>query len=108
MGRTFIRLETTPAQAILDVIFGTFHEPSLVGILHAQHQLPAMPTREEIVVKHGAHATDVQPTGGGGGKTDTDSLGSVRHAKGIFLKRRQKSFKQKQAAQGSLFLEKEE
>src|SRR5439155_18455271 len=82
LARALVPLHAQPSEPVVDRIDGAGHQTVLIGVFDAQDQLPAVLTREEVVVQGGADAPDMERAGGGGRETDADghtwSLGILK------------------------------
>src|SRR5688500_1928888 len=76
--RSFVPVQTEPAQDIGDPLLGPFDIAIAIGVLDAEEKravparAPRLPVREQPVEKCGAGATDVEEPGRARRKTNTD------------------------------------
>ena len=70
----FVGLQAGPFEAVEDIFFGAGNKPALIRIFDTEDEVAAVFAGEEIVVKDGADATEMEATGGAGGKADPDSF----------------------------------
>src|SRR5204863_2072351 len=70
--RTFIPIETEPAQSFIDRGGCFFGIARSIGVLDAQNEFAVVMSREEPIEKGGARAADVEIASGRRGKTDAD------------------------------------
>ena len=63
---SFIDLDTHPAQRVDDILFGSRHEPVLVGIFDAEKYFTTHFAGEQVIIERGTYPADVQRTGGAG------------------------------------------
>jgi hypothetical protein len=71
--RTFIPIETEPAQSFIDRGSGFFSIARSIGVLDAQNEFALVMSREEPIEKGRTCAADVEIASGRGGKADADS-----------------------------------
>src|SRR5437773_12510609 len=70
--RTFIPIETEPAQSFIDRGSGFFGIARSIGVLDAQNEFAVVMSREEPIEKSGARAADVEIASGRRGEADAD------------------------------------
>src|SRR5438046_4731366 len=71
--RTFIPIETEPAQSIIDRGSGFFGIARSIDVLDAQNEFAVVMAREEPIEKSRTCAADVEIASGRGGKADADA-----------------------------------
>src|SRR5581483_7293984 len=69
-----VPIEAKPGQAVDDGVYGRGGRPLAVGVFDPQQHLAAMPAGIQPVEQGSPGATDMQKTGGRGGKTGDDGL----------------------------------
>jgi hypothetical protein len=70
MQGALIRLQTTPGQAIENIIFGPGNISALVGIFYADNELTPVLSGKKVVEKDGPDPSQVQPPCRRRGKAD--------------------------------------
>ena len=73
--RPLVVLEAEPGHAVEDRLHGLVGRAGPVGVLDAQHELPAVAARVEPAEERGAGAADVQVAGGARGEAGSDGHG---------------------------------
>ena len=67
--RTLVVIEPRPLHAVQDLLDGSLGRALQIGVLDAQHELPAVPARVQPTKQRRAQPPDVQEAGGTRGET---------------------------------------
>lgn len=85
---TFVPIETEPAEALVDDFIGFVRIAFGIGIFDPEDKGAAVFAGEEPVKKSGAGTSDMEVTGGRGGKTGADFVGRHIRVIGVGLRER--------------------